>query len=132
MELKYPQLIERIKATFADTFFILAFLLFVGYLFQTNDAADSDVKKIIIVLTIVIYEPLLVSLLGGTLGHKMMGLMVRDVETVTKKINFFKAFIRFLLKSIFGWISLLTVTSDDKKRALHDKAVGAVVLIKES
>lgn len=130
MEYKYPQLMDRVKATFADLFIVISFLAIVGYLFQTNGMADSSVKKYIIIITVFFYEPLLVSLMGGTLGHIMMQLRVVDEDNPQQKINFFRAFFRFVLKTIMGWISFLTVTSDEKKRAIHDKAVGAVVLLK--
>lgn len=67
---------------------------------------------------------------GGTLGHKIVGLKVKRESNSDKNINIIAAIFRFLMKALLGWISLVTVTSDDKKRAMHDSATGSIVLYK--
>ncbi|MCB9336155.1 MAG: RDD family protein [Flavobacteriales bacterium] len=78
-----------------------------------------------------IYDPLFTSLFGGTIGHMANGLTVRRVKNETKKIALPLAFVRFIIKALLGWISLLTMSSNKKNQALHDLAIDSVVIYKE-
>jgi len=71
-----------------------------------------------------------VTFFGGTVGHKIVGLKVKRESDSDKNLNVIAAILRVLMKALLGWISLLTVTSDDKKRAMHDSATGSIVLYK--
>ena len=47
---------------------------------------------------------------------------------MTKNISFPFALVRYLLKMFLGWISLLTITANDKKKAIHDFVAKSVVI----
>ncbi len=72
--------------------------------------------------------PLMISLPGGTIGHKMVNLTVRKASNHAKKINPLNAFVRFGAKFLMGWLSLLTVTGNSEKRAIHDFMSDSVVM----
>jgi len=74
-----------------------------------------------------IYEPLCTTL-GATLGNYIKKIRVRQVGINSKRINFFQAFVRYLLKLSLGWISFLTIHSNKERRAIHDLAVGSVMI----
>ena len=76
----------------------------------------------------ILYDPLFISIYGGTIGHSYSNINVKSEKEVTKNISFVMAVIRFLIKTSLGWISLLTVTSNSKKQALHDLVAKSIVL----
>ena len=79
-----------------------------------------------------LYEPLFVSAFGGTIGHTYSNIKIKREYNTGKNISFPIAIVRFTLKSLLGWISLLTVTSNTKKQAIHDFAAKSVVVIEDN
>jgi uncharacterized RDD family membrane protein YckC len=77
-----------------------------------------------------VYEPLCTSL-GGTLGNHFKGIRVRRAADTSRRLSFFAAFIRYVLKISLGWISFLTIHSNPHKRAIHDFASGSVMIQKQ-
>ncbi|WP_052503517.1 RDD family protein [Lacinutrix sp. Hel_I_90] len=75
------------------------------------------------------YEPLFVGFFGASLGHMFCDLRVLKDDLTEKNISLPQAILRFLLKTDLGWISLFSISSDPKKRAIHDKFVNSVVVI---
>lgn len=73
---------------------------------------------------------MMTSVFGATLGHRSMGIRVSKVSDHGKKIPFPLALVRYVIKALLGWVSLLTVGSSKSRLAIHDMAVGSVVLYK--
>ena len=90
---------------------------------------NSWVKALFIVLPIFVLEPLMVSLTGGTIGHHLRGIKVIDVDS-ENKINIFAAILRFILKVLLGWLSILTILSSKRHQAMHDFAARSRVVNK--
>ncbi|MCB0456661.1 MAG: RDD family protein, partial [Flavobacteriaceae bacterium] len=65
---------------------------------------------------------------GGTIGHSYSGIGVRRDDDSDKNISLPSAIVRFIIKLLLGWISLLTVTGNEKRKAIHDFIVKSVVL----
>ncbi|MEQ8908988.1 MAG: RDD family protein [Vicingaceae bacterium] len=124
----YAGISLRVKAAMLDGFILILSMMGVSFLFAEFESVPDQTRMIAFVLLFVFYDPLFTSFSGGTIGHKMMGLRVQQKEKPLKNINFLKAIIRFFLKAILGWISLLTVDSKKENQALHDMAVGSVVV----
>ena len=78
----------------------------------------------------VLYDPLTTSMAGGALGHLALGLRVRKESSEDGKISVFAALLRFAVKSLLGWISLITVIGNKWKRAIHDMISDSVVTFK--
>ena len=125
----YPRLIRRVQACIIDSF-IFAFILVGLFLMVTTFAVEPVWVRIAVVLVpVLIFEPMLVSCTGGTIGHHLLKLKVQDVSN-TKNINIFFAFIRFVLKTILGTVSLLFVLTTRKHQAIHDFCANSIVAYK--
>jgi hypothetical protein len=58
----------------------------------------------------------------------IIGIRVKRVNNPTMNINLPFAIFRFSGKVLMGWISLITVTTNQKKRAIHDFMGDSIVL----
>lgn len=126
----YPSLKERVQAVFFDGMIIL-FIAFISFgALDSLGFADSAIKAPLFILLFVLYDPLMIAFAGGTIGHKMINLEVRQSMDHEKRINIILAIFRFIVKTLLGWISLLTITSNEEKRAIHDFVSNSVVLKK--
>lgn len=127
-ELEYPGVAIRVKALFIDTVVMILFMMLFTALFAQFEKVADEARIIAIVFIVLLYDPLFTGFTGATIGHRLFGLRVRNEQELTKNINFFKAIVRFLIKAFLGWISLLTVQGNEKRKAMHDMAVGSVVV----
>ena len=125
---EYPGVAKRVKALITDGFILILLMILFSSLFDQFENVAQEVRIFVFVFVFFLYDPLLTSFTGATLGHRLFGLRVRDEQEPTKKISFFKAIIRFLIKGFLGWVSLLTVQGNEKRKAMHDMAVGSVVV----
>ena len=129
-EKEYPGVLARVKAVMVDGILLLIFLVIASSIFsQLNDAPDY-VRMLVFVLIFVLYDPILTSSTGGTIGHHIIGMTVRKVSDEKSNINFLMAIIRFIIKSSLGWASLFTVMANEKRRAIHDFVAQSVVTYK--
>lgn len=125
---EYPGVAKRVKALFTDTLVMILLMMLFTTLFSQFETVADEARVTAIVFIFLLYDPLFTSFTGATIGHRLFGLRVRDEQEPTKNINFFKALIRFLIKAFLGWISLLTVHGNEKRKAMHDMVVGSVVV----
>lgn len=127
METKYPQLIDRIQATFIDTLLIVILMFAFSGILDKFDNVPDWVRVIMFVGLFIAYEPLCMTL-GATLGNYLKGIRVRNNLDPTKRINLLQAIIRYPVKVLLGWISFLTINTNQKRRAIHDLASGSVMI----
>ncbi len=125
----YPGIIDRLKASVIDGLIIVALIGASTEIFGSLDQV-SNTYKVITVIVIFLYEPITVSLFGASMGHRMCKIKVQNANS-GKKINIIQSVIRFLMKSILGWISLFTISSDKQNKAMHDLVVNSVVVYDE-
>jgi len=128
--MEYPSLVRRIQAVVIDFVLILSLFMFASLLFNAIGGVANQIRIGVMVFCFVIYEPLFVYLMGGTLGHYLLGLRVKQHDSPGQNISFFSALGRIIIKAALGWISFLTVSSNSEKRAIHDIASGSVVRLK--
>lgn len=119
-----PNLIIRIKSMFIDSLVIIALMMLASQILNGLEVESSAVKVLTMVL-IALYEPLLTTI-KQTLGQKIMGIRVRNFNRFTgseekTNINFPMSLIRYIVKILLGWVSLMTIHSDNYGRAIHDK-----------
>ena len=126
--MEYPGVSDRIKVVFADTFIIIALSAFLAYFISELDIEYPYTNIVAFICLFYLYDPLLTSLFGGTLGHKTIGLRVVQENNPSKKLSFPFALIRFFLKSIFGIISILVVATNEKGKSIHDYLSGSIVI----
>lgn len=129
-KIAYPGITERVKAIMADTTIIIFIAIILSNFFEIGEGANDQTRLIALILLFGLYDPVLTSIFGGTLGHMAMGIRVKRIKNEQKNILFPLAIIRYLIKLSFGWLSLLSVSKSKKGRAIHDSIVGSVVIYK--
>jgi len=127
MQPKYPLLTDRMQSTFIDTIFLVVLMFIASVIIERFHNVPDWVRIVIFFGIWGIYEPLCTSL-GFTLGNYIKGLRVRRLSDTSKHINFLQAFGRYILKLALGWISFLTIHSNEERQAIHDMFAGSVVI----
>ena len=95
---------------------------------KNEDAIFPDRIKAVVIDGILLYDPFFTSHYGGTIGHSFSKITVRKDIDRENHIGFTSALLRFIIKISLGWFSLLTVTGNKKKKAIHDFVVNSVVI----
>lgn len=129
-EQNYPKLPDRIKATVADMLVLLVLMASTTYLFAAFENVPDSARMVAFVFVFGLYDPLFTSIFGGTIGHMIVGIRVKRQANQERNILFPKAVIRFIVKVMLGWISLLTVTGNNERKAIHDFAANSLVVYK--
>ena len=127
-EMKYATLLNRVKAAIVDFLVLMGLGLVVSTILSKFVNVPDFVRVILFILIFILYDPIFTSTIGATIGHLIMGLRIRRSNDEDKKIIFPIAIVRFILKALLGWISLLTIAVIKKKKAIHDLVAGSVVL----
>ncbi len=131
MENTLPGVLDRVKAAFMDGIVIVLMMVAAKYAFSGFENVNDTFRAAVFIFIFVIYDPLFTSLFGGTLGHAANGICVKQDINHGKNINFLFALLRFATKFLLGWISLLTISTNDKRKAIHDHLVGSMVLYRK-
>lgn len=126
----YPSVSDRVKAVIMDNAIMVGFMIIAAIVFSFFENASGEYRMYTVLFIFVIYDPLFTSLFGGTVGHMLNGIRVKKEKDETKNIIFPLAFVRYVFKTLLGWISLLTVVSSKNRRAIHDMIVKSVVVYK--
>jgi uncharacterized RDD family membrane protein YckC len=126
----FPPLIKRVQAIIIDIVIIITVFFAATYIFNLIGDVPTWIRTFVFVFMLFLYDPLLISLTGGTIGHHMLEIKVCRVSNPEKKISIPDAFFRFIIKSLIGWLSFLTISFNNKKRAIHDFAGSSVVISK--
>lgn len=124
----YAKIIDRIKATIADSIILIIFTFIISYILSHFEDVPENLKMIIFITTFIFYSPLFISLLGGTIGHMMFQICVKKELDNNKNIPFILAVLRHITKSFLGIISLLIISNNEKKQAIHDYVANSVVI----
>ncbi len=92
------------------------------------DTVPNFVRVIAFFLLFVFYDPIMVSKYGATVGHTFSKISVKREKDTNQNLSFVQAFLRFLVKLSLGWISLITVAGNEKRKAIHDFVANSVVI----
>ena len=120
---------QRLAALMLDTIiqFCLIYFLIPPLLSAfLPDAIRGYAIAVSIFTTVFLYEPMLVSTFGQTVGHKYRCIKVVDAVT-SEKISFMRALARFLLKALLGGYSFITMLGS-QRQAVHDHATETKVI----
>lgn len=128
MENNYAYLFTRVKAAFIDSIVFVILMYSATEIFNLIENVPNYVRIVTFIFVFVLYEPILISIYGATVGHFFNDIVVKRESDETKNVRFIYALGRFLIKVLLGWISLLTVNGDSKKKAIHDYVGKSVVL----
>lgn len=124
---EYPNLADRVQSTFIDTVFIVLMMFVVASVLDRYENVPDWIRISLFVGLWLIYEPLCTTI-GFTIGNYVKGIRVRKYSNTVKRINFFQALPRYILKAGLGWLSFITIHTNTEKRAIHDMAVGSVMI----
>jgi uncharacterized RDD family membrane protein YckC len=128
---RYARFSRRARGIVID--WILAVSLIFGALLVTASARSDVLARvlgILVVTVLLLYEPVLVSLTGSTLGHYFANLRVVD-ERHRGNVSFGKALARMILKSLLGWYSFIVITATRRNQAVHDLLTRSTVQIRD-
>ena len=129
LETQYPAISDRVQSTFIDVLFILILMFISASILDRYENAPDWIRIALFFGLWAVYEPLCTSF-GATIGNLIKGIRVRRVNDVNKPINIFNAFIRYIVKTLLGWLSFITVHSNRDRRAIHDIVAGSVMIRK--
>jgi uncharacterized RDD family membrane protein YckC len=124
----YPGVSVRVKAIIVDAIALVAFMLLATYIFSMFESVPDEVRIGTFIFIFFLYDPIFTSSFGGTLGHMMLGIRVKREKDPSKNIVFPLALVRFIVKAGMGWVSLITVTMNIKRKAIHDYLIRSVVV----
>lgn len=127
----YGRFSGRVRAFVID--WIIIVLLLVGVLFAAVSADSNRIGRILgftFVGVWLLYEPLLVSLTGSTVGHYFSNLRVVDDRT-HGNVGFLKAVVRLVIKTVLGFYSFVTMATTLRHQAVHDLLTRSTVQIRD-
>lgn len=123
----YPLLGDRIQSSFIDMILIVIMMFVFASILDRYENVQDWVRIVLFIGLWAAYEPVCTSL-GCTLGNYIKGIRVRQHDGATKRINIFQALVRYVVKIALGWVSFLTIHSNDERRAIHDFMAGSVMI----
>ena len=129
----YANFPRRLNAISVDTVVVLLFSVLIFSLASFLERVDAARIGLVIAwwVVLLLYEPVLVWRLGGTVGHRTMNLRVADNRT-QGNVSLLKALTRFVLKALLGVFSFLTMNFSRRHQALHDIVTNSSVRIRDA
>jgi uncharacterized RDD family membrane protein YckC len=126
----FPNLLTRVKALMIDVIVILVIFSMASIIIGAIGEVPSWIRGLIFIFSLYLYEPILITLFGGTVGHHVLKVNIKKLKNPELKLNIFQASLRFITKYLLGWLSFLTITGNKRRRAIHDMTSGSIVLYK--
>ena len=126
----YARFTRRVQGVLIDAMifmFILAGALTLAVAFGSDNIAR--ILGFTCAATWLFYEPLLVSMTGGTIGHYLCNMRV--VDDRGGNVGFVKAVARVGIKSLLGWYSFLGMAMTSRHQAVHDLLTQSTVQIRD-
>lgn len=124
----FPGLFTRVKAAFVDSFLVFILIMLASEVLSDFEQVATWVRVLVFIFIFVLYEPLFISAFGMTIGHNLMKINVQKDRLEGGKINIILAILRFIIKYTLGWVSLVTIMGNEKRKAIHDMATNTIVI----
>src|SRR3954451_16057883 len=127
----YARFLPRLSALFIDAI-VLSVVMF-GALLVAVVIRSGNIARVLgftVVGVWLLYEPLLVSFAGGTIGHRRTNLRVVDDRTGTN-IGLLKSFGRTVIKGALGSVSFATMLTTRRSQAIHDLLTRSTVQVRD-
>jgi uncharacterized RDD family membrane protein YckC len=128
---QYARFSRRLRAMLID--WILALIVIYGAVLLATAAGNDDFSRglgIGVVAALLLYEPILVSRTGSTVGHYLTNLRVVD-DRGGGNIGFARACARSLIKGALGLYSFVILAATRRNQALHDLLTRSTVQIRD-
>jgi uncharacterized RDD family membrane protein YckC len=126
----YARVWPRVKAILVD-WFILAAAFCAAAVVGSQVSGAGAVAFVVWFAVWLLYDPLMVSFTGGTVGHHVLNLRVVSDRTGGQP-SFLAAFVRNVAKTFFGAVSLLAMAASSRSKALHDWVAGTTVQARDT
>ena len=127
----YARFSRRLRGIVID--WMIAMAVVFGAIFvavTVRNDVFSRMLGFLVILALLLYEPLLVSFTGGTMGHYFTNLRVVD-EGTGGNVSFLKACARLVIKSLLGWYSFVILAATRRNQAVHDLLTRSTVQIRD-
>jgi hypothetical protein len=126
---RYPVLITRYKASLIDGFIFFFTMIEVMVIFDESTYRPPVMISLALAF-VFLYQPLL-TVYSATIGQRIMNIRVRSHHDPAQRIQLWQAYVRVVLKTLLGWVSVLSIHMNDEHRAIHDLAGMSVVVENE-
>ncbi len=128
---RYARFSRRLRGIVVD-WIIAMTVMFGAVLLAVTIGSDnfSRALGIPVLLALLLYEPVLVSFTGGTLGHYFTYLRVVD-DRNGGNVSFLKACARVVIKGLLGWYSFVVMMATRRNQAVHDLLTRSTVQIRD-
>ncbi len=126
----YVRFARRLQGLLIDSIILTSTIpaaLMIAVAFESEHVARF--LGLAVVITWLLYEPLMVSMTGSTIGHYVCNLRVVDNRR-GGNVSFGKAIVRMVIKTILGLFSFLSMTVASRHQAIHDLLTGSTVQIR--
>ena len=128
---RYARFSRRFRGMLLD--WIVALIVIFGAVLVASAVGNNNFSRalgILALLALLLYEPVLVSLTGGTLGHYFTNLRVVD-DGDGGNVSFVKACARVVIKGLLGWYSFVILAATRRNQAVHDLLTRSTVQIRD-
>ena len=125
----YASLARRFRAVLIDGLALAGVLAFSIWLVLAMGLQHHAIAPYLALGPAVLMEPLLVTFTGGSVGHHMTGLRVRQLAA-NSSVRLLPALFRFVIKTALGWLSLLMVQTTKHHQGIHDVLTRTIVVHK--
>lgn len=128
---RYARFSRRLRGMLLD--WIVALIVIFGAVLVVSAVGNDNFSRalgILALLALLLYEPVLVSLTGGTIGHYFTNLRVVD-ECSGGNVSFAKACARVVIKGLLGWYSFVILAATRRNQAVHDLLTRSTVQIRD-
>jgi uncharacterized RDD family membrane protein YckC len=128
---KYARFSRRFRGIVLDWMIVMAILF--GAVMLASMVRNDNFSRalgILVITTLLLYEPVLVSFTGSTLGHYFTNLRVVD-ERSGGNVSFLKACARVALKGVLGLYSFVILAATRRNQAVHDLLTKSTVQIRD-
>ncbi len=125
----YPRLIRRVRAILVDSIILPVVMFGVVMVGSAAGVSDGYAKFALLIVPIFFLEPAMVALTGGTIGHHLQGVRIARLDG-QRNINILAATLRFVVKVLLGWFSMIFILTTKRHQALHDLLARSVVVHK--
>ena len=127
---RYARFSRRVRAIVIDL--MVAWALIFGALSLAIAVSSDNFSRglgFTVIAVLLLYEPVLVSFTGSTVGHYFTNLRV--VDDGGGNISFLKACARLIIKSLLSWYSFVILAATRRNQALHDLLTRSTVQIRD-
>jgi uncharacterized RDD family membrane protein YckC len=130
--LQYARFSRRLKAMFIDWTVSLA-VIFGALMLASALRSDGASRGLgfVAIAALLLYEPVLVSMTGGTIGHYLTNLRVVD-DAHGGNVSFPKAAARFVIKGVIGIYSFIAMAATRRNQAVHDLMTRSTVQVRDA